>query len=478
MLRFLTDLPVRIIAWISDLLEIMLRFFGGLLDRGNFEDSDRPVGFYRSLNRKLAKFFWFLAQLISYPIAGFFFRGERRRAFLCSIPFWLLGSSVMASCLLVAFNRERILNRYLARVQNAYSKQDGPKGVRAAMRWIGDTEFANADRKFLYSLVEIQNGNARSAERILEGLSPRDSTGLGIAHYWKASQCVGKLEESTLGESQRRELVEELDWHLERASGVRPEQIALLESMKAYWDGRLDEAESKYRQVFESDVFQSLGFASLLKRLGKDQERQTVLKTGAQRMADRLRSDPWNRAYRVQLASLYEALGEWGKAEQVNLEGYKIHRDQDSIDAYLASMERRTEAALKEPRDLREVAYCLVKFLRTTGASPRVQDIMARSLLRPQSELLEIQKQLQRWLVEGLDLPMVHLSLSFCKGLSGDDSSRDWHLEQACRYEQDTIALVQPLIGAMQEASKNQQELHERMERWRVVEGAIEPKER
>ena len=478
MLRFLADLPVRIIAWISDLLEIMLRFFGGLLDRGNFEDSDRPVGFYRSLNRKLAKFFWFLAQLISYPIAGFFFRGERRRAFLCSIPFWLLGSSVMASCLLVAFNRERILNRYLARVQNAYSKQDGPKGVRAAMRWIGDTEFANADRKFLYSLVEIQNGNAGSAERILEGLSPRDSTGLGIAHYWKASQCVGKLEESTLGESQRRELLEELDWHLERASGVRPEQIALLESMKAYWDGRLDEAESKYRQVFESDVFQSLGFASLLKRLGKDQERQTVLKTGAQRMADRLRSDPWNRAYRVELASLYESLGEWGKAEQVNLEGYKIHRDQDSIDAYLASMERRTEAALKEPRDLREVAYCLVKFLRTTGASPRVQDIMARSLLRPQSELLEIQKQLQRWLVEGLDLPMVHLSLSFCKGLSGDDSSRDWHLEQACRYEQDTIALVQPLIGAMQEASKNQQELHERMERWRVVEGAIEPKER
>ena len=478
MLRFLADLPVRIIAWISDLLEIMLRFFGGLLDRGNFEDSDRPVGFYRSLNRKLAKFFWFLAQLISYPIAGFFFRGERRRAFLCSIPFWLLGSSVMASCLLVAFNRERILNRYLARVQNAYSKQDGPKGVRAAMRWIGDTEFANADRKFLYSLVEIQNGNAGSAERILEGLSPRDSTGLGIAHYWKASQCVGKLEESTLGESQRRELLDELDWHLERASGVRPEQIALLESMKAFWDGRLDEAESKYRQVFESDVFQSLGFASLLKRLGKDQERQTVLKTGAQRMADRLRSDPWNRAYRVELASLYESLGEWGKAEQVNLEGYKIHRDQDSIDAYLASMERRTEAALKEPRDLREVAYCLVKFLRATGASPRVQDIMARSLLRPQSELLEIQKQLQQWLVEGLDLPMVHLSLSFCKGLSGDDSSRDWHLEQACRYEQDTIALVQPLIGAMQEASKNQQELHERMERWRVVEGAIEPKER
>jgi hypothetical protein len=30
----------------------------------------------------------------------------------------------------------------------------------------------------------------------------------------------------------------------------------------------------------------------------------------------------------------------------------------------------------------------------------------------------------------------------------------------------------------MQEASKNQQELHDRMERWRVVEGAIDPKER
>jgi hypothetical protein len=73
---------------------------------------------------------------------------------------------------------------------------------------------------------------------------------------------------------------------------------------------------------------------------------------------------------------------------------------------------------------------------------------------------------------------MVHLSLSFCKGLSGDNSSRDWHLEQAIRYEQATIGLVQPLIGAMQEASKNQEELHERMERWRVLEDAIDPTER
>lgn len=478
MLRFLTDLPIRIIAWISDLLEITLRFFAGFLDRGNFEDSGHPVGFYRSLNRKLGQFFWFLAKLISYPIAGFFYRGKRRQAFLCSIPFWVLASSVMASCLLVAFNRERILNRYLARVQNAYSKQDGPKGVRAAMRWIGDTKYANADRKFLYSLVEIQNGNAGSAERILEGLSPRDSTGLGIAHFWKASQCVGKLEESNLGESKRLELLEDLDWHLARASGVRPEQIALLESMKAYWDGRLDEAESKYRKVFESDVSQSLGFAALLKRLGKDQERQAVLKTGAERMGEGLRSDPWNRAYRVQLAYLYEALGEWGRAEQVNLEGYKIHRDQDSIDAYLASLERRAEAALKEPRDLREVAYCLVKFLRTSRSGPRVQDIMARSLLRPQSELLELQKQLQQWLVEGLDLPMVHLSLSFCKGLSGDDTSRNWHLEQACRYEPSILGLAQSLIVAMQEASKNQQQMHERMKRWQDLEGSIDPKKR
>jgi hypothetical protein len=91
---------------------------------------------------------------------------------------------------------------------------------------------------------------------------------------------------------------------------------------------------------------------------------------------------------------------------------------------------------------------------------------------------LELQKQLQQWLVEGLDLPMVHLSLAFCKGLTGDDSLRDWHLEQACRYEQATLGLVQPLIGAMRAASKNQQELHERMQRWQVVEAPIDPKER
>jgi hypothetical protein len=73
---------------------------------------------------------------------------------------------------------------------------------------------------------------------------------------------------------------------------------------------------------------------------------------------------------------------------------------------------------------------------------------------------------------------MVHLSLSFCKGLSGDDTSRDWHLEQACRYEPSTLGLAQSLIVAMQEASKNQQQMHERMKRWQVLEGSIDPKKR
>lgn len=476
MLRFLADLPVRTIAWISDILEIALRFFGSFLDRGNFEDLDRPVGIYGALRRRLSQFFGFVASFVSYPVAGFFYRGQRRRQFLWSIPFCLLGLTVVTGSLLIAFNRERILNRYLARVQNAYTKQDGSRGVRAAMRWIGDSEFANADRKFLYSLVEIQNGNAVTAERILERLSPRDSTGLGIAHFWRASQCLGNLEESKVDASERRELLDDFDWHLERASGVSVGQMAVLESMKAYWDGRLEDAESKYRAVWEADAFQSVGFGALLKKLGKDQERDFVLKTGAARIAEQLRSDPWNRALRNQLTSIYEMLGEWGRAEVVHIEGYKIRRDKESIDAYRAFLERRTEAALREPRDLRELAYCLVKILRTSGASPRVQDVMARSLLRPQEELLGLQKEFNQWLVEGLDLPMVHLSLAFCKGLLGDDTSRDWHLEQAGRYEKEAMGIANPLLGFMQEASKEQGEYHQRMQRWQLGDGSIDPK--
>jgi len=467
MLRFLAELPVRIIAWLSDTLEKTLRFVGRVVGVWGYEDPDSAVGVMAWLRGGIRKGFWAFARLVSYPVAGFLYRGPQRRAFLLSIPFFTAFLGVLAVWLVVAFNNERILNRYLARVQNAYTKQNGKLGVRYATRWIGDPSYANADREFLYSLVQVQAGNPKFAEGILEHLSPEDSTGLGIAHFWRANQCALTLQSGSMGESQRGECLDRFRRHLKRASGVSPGQIAILEALDAYWDGRAADAEARYRAVWEQDPFQSVGFAELLTKLGKEQERMQVLKSGAERVSDRLRTDPSNRGIRYRLADVYEAMGEWGKAEVVYMEGYQINRDSVTSTAYREFLYRRAEAALKEPLQYRELAYCLVRLMRTQGSAQRTQQVLAKGFLRPGQELVQLQRELNQWLVEGLDLPLVHLSLALCKILTGEQASGDWHLEQAYRYEETSRGIAEPMLDYLLDASPSGSEYYERLQTWR-----------
>ena len=233
MLRFLAELPVLIIAWLSDSLEIALRFLGRIFRVGDQEESEQSGGFSGRIKRTIGQSFWFLARLITYPFAGFFFRGRRFWMFLGSIPFFVAGTGVFGLSLAVVLNHERILNRYLSRVQNAYTKQSGTLGARYALRWIDDRGYANADRKFLYSLVEIQAGQNDAGERVLEQLSPEDSAGLGIAHFWRAGKCAAELDAEPIDGPTRQETLKRFRWHLSNASGVRPAQIAVLEAMDA-----------------------------------------------------------------------------------------------------------------------------------------------------------------------------------------------------------------------------------------------------
>ncbi|MFM8572842.1 MAG: tetratricopeptide repeat protein, partial [Pirellula sp.] len=414
MLRFLAELPVRAIAWVSDSMERSIRLIGRAFQIGDFEDGDHNLGIGGLVKKALRGFFVSLAQLLIYPFAGFFFRGHRLRAFLLSIPFFTVFFGMLLVWVTVSMNRERIFSRYLARVQSAYSKQDGKLGRRYAFRWIADQEYANSERKFLYSLVEMQAGNTALAEEILEYLSPEDDTGLGLAHYWRAGKYANRIESESLDQATRNVYLNRFRWHLQHASGVSSGQIQVLEAMSAFWDGRTQDAESKYREVWQQDPFQSLGFAALLKSMGEEQKRQEVLKNGIERLTTLLRSDPWNRVVRLQLMLCYEAIGDWSRAELVTMEGYQIHKDPESSLAYRDFLDRRANAALKEPVSYRELAYCLVRVLRTQGATPRGLRLASQSLIRSEEGLSQLQRELNQWLVEGLDLPIVHMCLAIC----------------------------------------------------------------
>lgn len=463
MLRFISELPVRIIAWLSDLLEISLRSIGRLFRFGQDDDADQPVGFSGSIKRFIGRAFWFFARLSTYPFAGFFFRGERFRFFLYSIPFFLLVIGVLLVSLVVGFNRDRIFNRYLARVQNAYSKQEGEIGVRHAMRWIDDSGYAIAERKFLYSLVLMQADQQSLAERVLETLSPEDASGLGVAHFWRASKYTGMLEDDSLEETSRADLQKRFHWHLERASGVSPSQIAVLKALDAFWDGRSQEAVEIYRGIWQEDPFQSVGFAAMLKKLSLEQERVEVLKLGSNQLLTRLRSDPWNRLLRTQLALIYESLEEWSRAENVYLEGFQINRDSETLRAYREFLDRRTMVSLKEPIQFRELAYCLVRIVRTQGSSRPSVELLSQILFRSDADIERLQNELQQWLVEGLDLPIVHLCLAYCKAILADPESSRWHSEQAIRYERETREMGELLISRLIENAQVDSAYRERL---------------
>ncbi|MFM7976099.1 MAG: tetratricopeptide repeat protein [Pirellula sp.] len=467
MLRFLTKLPVRVIAWLSDAIEKSLRNIARLFRPVDADDISNARGLQGRTKFTFLRLLQFAAQLVSYPIAGLFFRGERRRSYFWSLPFLLLSIAVLSIWMIVAFNKERIFNRYLARVQNAYSKQNGSLGVRYSLRWIDDQDFSNLDRQFLVSLVQMQAGEEKAAESMLGHLSPEDSTGLGIAHFWRASKYGAELEKSESDLLKRKDLLERFRWHLGKASGVNQNQIDALKAMEQYWSGNQTEALDAYRTLWQQNPYESPGFASLLKKMGKEQERTEVLRGSAQLLSNLLRSDPWNRNARSQLAGVYESLGQWTKAEVVLIEGFQINRDKQTALAYQSFLERRIRSALTEPKNAREISYTLVRITRTQWGNASTNELICESLLGTTQEVEQLQNALNQWLVEGLDLPLVHLYLALCKVILGDAQAGSWHLQQGCRYDASLRKSVDELIDQLIERSAQKPEYHQRLLAWR-----------
>ncbi|MFN9348316.1 MAG: tetratricopeptide repeat protein [Planctomycetota bacterium] len=467
MLKFLTKLPVRVIAWLSDAIEISLRNIARLFRPVEADDFSNAKGLQGRAKSTFLRLLQLTAQLLSYPIAGLFFRGERRRTYFWSLPFLLMSMAVLFIGLIVAFNKERIYNRYLARVQNAYSKQNGNLGVRYSLRWINDQDFSNLDRKFLVSLVQMQAGEEKAAESMLGHLSPEDATGLGVAHFWRASKYASELEKSESDLQNRNDLLERFRWHLGKASGVNQNQVDALKAMELYWSGNQTEALDAYRSLWERNPYEGPGFASLLKKMGKEQDRTEVLQSSAQLLSNLLRSDPWNRNARSQLAGVYESLGQWAKAEVLLIEGFQISRDRQTALAYQSFLERRIRSALTEPKNAREISYSLVRITRTQWGNASTNELVCESLLGTNQDVEQLQNALNQWLVEGLDLPLVHQYLALCKVILGDSKAGDWHLQQAYRYDASLRKTAEELVDQMIASSAQEPEYHQRLSAWR-----------
>ena len=455
-LRWLQELPLRVVEWTADGLEWIFRWFSGIVDGGGEGGS---IGWSGWIRRGIVGLFWVGVRLVSYPVSGLFLRGEARRAYWCSLPSVLLGLVVVGLLVVWGVYRERVLTRYLVRVQSAYTRgqlagsaQTGAAslrdikdsgGIGYAERWIDDPMFVTPEKELLFGLVQLQSGGIERGMRVLELLSPEDGKGLGVAHYWRAGEYAQRIRKGGFGEGEERQAnLSKLRWHVERAGGVAEGQLALLRGRLAGWEGDAAGAELEFRKAWQESPGVGLEIAEMYRGRGDEESARRVLGESGQRLNALVSAEPRNRVAREQLAIVYEGLGEWGRAEGVMLEGLQWSRDSTGYELVLGHYLRRLEKAVVEPVDYRSISYVMMRLARSQGASAKlvmrnVGDRIQRLVQeRGLDEVLgRLHEEGQGWLVEGGDPALAHLGLGLIDWSRGEMQRGRWHVEQAMRID-------------------------------------------
>ena len=482
-LVWLRELPLRMVEWMADGLEWLFRWFS----------VGASGGFGGAVRGGFRKLFWIAVRFVAYPVSGLFLRGRGKRAYWGSMPSVVLGLFVIGSIVVWGWYRERILTRYLARVQSAYSKGEVRvgEGRRYAERWIRDEWFSDPEKELLYGLVCMQNGSDSSGvnslfamqtgRRVLEILSPEDAKGLGVAHFWRASEYSQGVEGLAGDELEAR--LEKFRWHVERASGVAQGQIALLRGRLASWENDLRTADTEYRKAWEVSPGVGIEIAQMYRRHGDASNADRVLQESAERLLGVLGSEPRNRAVREQVALAYEELGQWRIAEGVLVDGLQWSREElavgkSSVSASGIGMlgghyERRMDRALGSVTgnevDYREFSYSILRTVRLLGVTQGlIQRVNQLGQERGWEALLSrLQHEAQGWLVEGGDPAVAHLGLGVVHWGLGELDKGRWHIEQGVRIDGRVRRIAGELVdGLRREIAQGWQERLEEFASW------------
>ena len=471
-IRWLRELPLRIVEWTADGLEWLFRWFSGIVDVGG--DQKGPVGLWGGLRRGIVGLFWVGVRLVSYPVSGLFLRGVARRAYWCSMPSVFLGLVVVGLLVVWGVYRERVLTRYLVRVQSAYTRgqvagigQTGEVGLRDtnetggigyAERWIDDPKFVTPEKELLFGLVQLQSGGVERGMRVLELLSPEDGKGLGVAHYWRAGEYAQRVRKGLVGQGEElQENLLKLRWHVERAGGVAEGQLALLRGRLAGWEGDTAGAEFEFRKAWQESPGVGLEIAEMYRGRGEEESARRILVESGQRLMGLVSAEPRNRVAREQLAVVYEGLGEWGRAEGVLLEGLQWSRDATGYELLLGHYLRRLDKGVEDPIDYRSISYVMMRLARAQGASAKlvIQRVGDRIQGLVQDRGLEevlgrLQEENQGWLVDGGDPALAHLGLGLIEWSRGEMQRGRWHVEQAMRIDVAARGCAERIVEELQ----------------------------
>jgi tetratricopeptide (TPR) repeat protein len=452
MWHFLRELPITILRAISDLLEwLMVASWTPLVQENEGED------------RSLAKTLLLLPILVPYWIfrfgiacltfvfAAFFFPAGRRNCYLRGLPAVLIGLMIALGLALHAFYGDRILMRYVSRVQGAFRGENYEEGRKYGVRMIEDSRQDRDERTFLFALLIGLRGEKEASNSILDQLAPDDREGLADAHRARAFEIARDINTQSLDP----EAIEALRWHLSHSGETNTEQMHHLWSIYYRADGQLDLAEASLREASQLNPVFSVAYSDFLMELGKKDLAERALNDAVRTFAGKLNENPLSKPIRLQLVVALNRLKRSEDAERVLVAGTQLHRDGEmrlALSDFYLMLQEQEEA---EEKPLVNRLTRLIQSLRADPNSQRAYnawiDFFASESNRSKSQ--ELESALEGMLVDGTNVGMVHFMLGV-KGLlanpgelnrvrrasadgkkTGDDESDPteaiWHIKQA-----------------------------------------------
>lgn len=378
MWHFLRELPLTALRAMADLLEwLLVASWQPLL-----EQEDEPRSFVRSLIRMpirlLAFGFGLSVRAVAFPVSALFLPPERRNRYLLGLPA-MCGVFAVAGALLVhAFFQERIVNRYMWRVQTAFG-EGRLADIRAlSERVVMEAEQDDSERVFWYSMVRRENGDVEGYEAILEKLAPADEAGLPDAHLARALDLARRMKIVDAP----KESVDALHWHLTHCDDADNEQMHSLWSIYYRANRDWEQAESRLRAASRINPMYLLPLSDFLKERGNTEESERALNEAIKALATKLNENPMSKPIRLELVVVLNRMKRVDDAEKVLVAGVQLHRDEEMKQALSDFYVMLYEEDRQTDQPLRMQLARLMSALRAQPNSPRVYQACTDCFLR------------------------------------------------------------------------------------------------
>ncbi|MFN7731647.1 MAG: hypothetical protein ACK5OB_07085 [Pirellula sp.] len=406
MWQFLRELPLTVLRAIADLLEWLLVASWQPL----IEQEDEPKSFLRSMIRlpirMMTSGFGLAVRAVAFPVSALFLPPARRNRYLRGLPAMMGAIAFLGALLVHAYFHERILNRYVWKVQSAFGSGRVAGVHSLSERLVSDATRDKPERVFMYSIVRRENGDSEGYEAILEGLAPPDEDGFPEAHFARALDLARKINLNVAGKEQ----VDALHWHLTHCDDSDNEQMHSLWALYYRANQEWEPAESRLRAASRGNPIYLLPLADFLKERGNTDESERVLNEAVKTIATKLNENPLSKSLRLELVVVLNRLKRVDDAEKVLVIGVQLHRDEEMKQALSDFYVMLYEEDRQAEQPIRMQLERLMLALRAQPNSPRVYQACTECFLRiPLSQERDLLEQaLEELMVDGGSIAVSH----------------------------------------------------------------------